>query len=71
MPSKDTSLYFIQNIDVKNREIELVNYVFDKQRTYIATPEEAKMYTNFFMEALERNMFLCVEFDEDKGIIVQ
>ena len=45
--------------------------VFNKQRTYIATPEEAKMYTNFFMEALERNMFLCVEFDEDKGIIVQ
>ena len=71
MNSKNTELYFIENVDVRKKRIYLSNFIYDKKRVYMGTLEEAKYYKKTFLQALDRNIFLVVEFDNEKGIILQ
>lgn len=64
-------LFMIEDIDVKKNRIFLGNYVFDKKRVYMGSSEEIAFYYKAFHEALDRNIFLFVEYDDDRGIILQ
>lgn len=65
------ALFMIENVDRDQQKIFLADYVFNKKRIYQGTPEEIAYFDSIFSEALERNIFLSVEFDETRGIIVQ
>lgn len=69
--NNDTGLYMIEGIDSKSGIIVLADYIFDKKISHQATAEEVEIYECFFYDALDRNIFLHVEYDEKRKIIVQ
>ncbi len=69
--SETVDLFMIENVDRDQRKIFLGNYIFDKKRVYQGTEEEIEYFADIFYEALERNIFLSVAFDDEKGIIMQ
>lgn len=65
-----TKLFMIESIDDVNRSIILANYVFNKRYKVAVSSEELEVYTEAFDDALSRNMFLSVEYDEKRGVII-
>lgn len=65
-----TKLFMIESIDDVNRRIILANYVFNKRYKVAVSSEELEVYTEAFDDALSRNMFLSVEYDEKRGVII-
>ncbi len=63
-------LFMIEEIDAENNELVLANYVFNKRNRVSVSDEQIKSYAEAFDEALIKNIFLFVEFDEKRGIII-
>lgn len=63
-------LFMIEEIDAENNELVLANYVFNKRKRLTVTDEQIEYYAEAFDEALVKNIFLFVEFDEKRGVIV-
>lgn len=64
------NLFMIEEIDAENNTLVLANYVFDKKVKVVVTDEKIEFYANAFDEAIERNIFLFVEYDEERGVII-
>lgn len=64
------NLFMIEEIDAENNTLVLANYVFDKKVKVVVTDEKIEFYANAFDEAIERNIFLFVEYDEKRGVII-
>jgi hypothetical protein len=58
-------------VNIKRKRIYLENWIFDKKRVYMACSEEVEYYKKIFLEALERNVVLFVEYDDERGVILQ
>lgn len=63
-------LFMIEEIDAEHNTLVLANYIFDKKRKVIVSDEQIKYYAEAFDEALLKNIFLFVEFDEKRGVII-
>lgn len=63
-------LYMIEEIDAENNTLVLADYIFDKKVKVVVTDEEIEFYANAFDEAIERNIFLFLEFDEKEKKII-
>lgn len=63
-------LFLIEEIDAENNILILSNYIFDKRNKVSVTDEQIEYYAKVFDEALVKNLFLFVEFDEERGVIV-
>ena len=60
----------IDSIDVKRGILIVKNDVFNKVYEVPVTQEELEFYTEAFDEALSKDMFLSIEYDEARGVIV-
>lgn len=63
-------LFMIEEIDAENNMLILANYIFDKRISHSVTDEEIEKYAYAFDEAISQNMFLSVEYDEKRGVII-
>jgi len=63
-------LFMIEEIDAENNLLILANYIFDKKISYPVSDEEIERYAYAFDEAISQNMFLSVEYDEKRGVII-
>ncbi|APC50355.1 hypothetical protein BME96_18915 (plasmid) [Virgibacillus halodenitrificans] len=63
-------LFMIEEIDAENNQLILANYIFNKKVSYPVTDEEIERYAYAFDEAISQNMFLSVEYDEKRGVII-
>lgn len=66
-----SDLFMIEQIDAENNVIILANYVFNKRSVVNVSDEQIKFYARTFDEVvLKSNLYLFVEFDEKRGVIV-
>lgn len=63
-------LFMIEEIDAENNELVIANYIFNKRNRVTVTDEQIQYYAEAFDEALVKNIYLFVEFDEKRGVIV-
>ena len=63
-------LFMIEEIDAESNTLILINYVFKKKKEVTVSDERIAFYANQFDQAVENNLFLFVEFDERRGVIV-
>lgn len=63
-------LYMIEEIDSESNKVVLSNYLFNKKRTVILADKQIEMYAMAFDSAIEKNMYLFVEFNEREGVII-
>ncbi|KIO66595.1 hypothetical protein B4065_2282 [Caldibacillus thermoamylovorans] len=63
-------LFMIEEIDAEKNLLVLANYIFDKKINYPVSDEDIEFYADAFDVALSKNMFLFVEFDEKRGVII-
>lgn len=63
-------LFMIEEIDAENNILVLANYIFDKRIKVSVSDEQIKYYAKSFDEALSKNIFLFVEYDEKRGVII-
>lgn len=63
-------LFMIEEIDADNNELVLANYIFNKRNRVSVSDEQIEYYAEAFDEALLKNIFLFVEYDEKRGVIV-
>jgi len=63
-------LYMIEEINAEANELTLANYIFDKTVTLRVSDDEIRFYSKAFDDALSHNMFLFVEYDEKRGVII-
>jgi hypothetical protein len=66
----DRRLYMIEGVDVLSRKITLADYICDKKVELLISFEKAIFYANAFYDAIEKNIFLFLEFDEAKNKII-
>lgn len=66
----DGRLYMIEGVDIVNRKITLADYIFDEKVELLISLEKAMFYANAFYDAIEKNIFLFLEFDEAKNKII-
>lgn len=64
-------LFMIEEIDAEKNLLVLANYIYDKKINYPVSDEEMEIYTDTFDVAISKNIFLFVEYDEKKGIIIR
>ncbi|MFP7474445.1 DUF5511 family protein [Niallia taxi] len=63
-------LFMIEEIDAESNKLILANYVFNKRKEVSVSDERIAFYANQFDKAVENNLFLFVEYDESRGVIV-
>ncbi|WP_437834532.1 DUF5511 family protein (plasmid) [Niallia taxi] len=63
-------LFMIEEIDAESNKLILANYVFNKRTEVSVSDERIAFYANQFDKAVENNLFLFVEYDERRGVIV-
>lgn len=63
-------LFMIEEIDAESNKLILANYVFNKRKEVSVSDERIAFYVNQFDKAVENNLFLFVEYDESRGVIV-
>jgi len=63
-------LFMIEEINAESNTLILTNYVFNKRKEVSVSDERIAFYANQFDQAEENNLFLFVEFDERRGIVV-
>ncbi|MFI8496623.1 DUF5511 family protein [Peribacillus butanolivorans] len=63
-------LFMIEEIDAENNVLVLANYIFNKRNKVVVTDDQIKYYAEVFDEAVINNLFLFVEYDEKRGVIV-
>ncbi|MFB7304605.1 DUF5511 family protein [Heyndrickxia sporothermodurans] len=63
-------LFMIEEIDAENNVLILADYIFNKKSEVTVSEEQIKYYSEIFDQALLNNLFLFVEFDEKRGVIV-
>lgn len=68
--SSATNLFMIEQIIAEENVLVLADYVYDKKVHHVVTDEDIEKYANAFDSALNENMFLFVEFDEKRGVII-
>ncbi|MEY8742835.1 DUF5511 family protein [Bacillales bacterium AN1005] len=63
-------LFMIEEIVAESNTLILANYVFNKRKEVSVSDERIAFYADQFDKAIENNLFLFVEFDERRGVIV-
>jgi len=63
-------LFMIEEIDAESNKLILANYVFNKRKEVSVSDERIAFYANQFDKAVKNNLFLFVEYDERRGVIV-
>jgi len=63
-------LFMIEEIDEESNKLILANYVFNKRKEVSVSDERIAFYANQFDKAVKNNLFLFVEYDERRGVIV-
>ncbi|TRZ39348.1 hypothetical protein CEQ21_07240 (plasmid) [Niallia circulans] len=63
-------LFMIEEIDAESNKLILANYVFNKRKEVSVSDERIAFYAQQFDQAVENNLFLFVEYDERRGVIV-
>ncbi|MGG4263757.1 DUF5511 family protein [Peribacillus simplex] len=63
-------LFMIEEIDAENNVLVLANYIFNKRNKVVVSDDQIKYYAEVFDEAVIKNLFLFVEYDEKRGVIV-
>ncbi|RBP59327.1 hypothetical protein DES36_11952 [Alkalibaculum bacchi] len=64
------NLFMIEEIDAENNVLCIANYILDKKAKVSVTDEQIEFYAITFDETIKRNMFLFVEYDEKRGVII-
>lgn len=65
-----TNLFMIEQIIAEDNVLVLADYVYDKKVHHVVTDEDIEKYAIAFDNAVDENMFLFVEFDEKRGVII-
>lgn len=63
-------LFMIEEIRAEENVLVLANYVFDKKYYHQVPEEEIEKYAIAYDTAINQNMFLSVEYDEMRGVII-
>lgn len=64
-------LAMVMNVDFEREEIILSDFIFDKKMVIQGSDEVLDMIGSAFHYALDRNLFIFVEYDEQLGIILE
>lgn len=64
-------LFMIYDVNSSENKITLINFIFNRKQEYFGSYDEVFFYEKVFHQALDMNIFLFVEFDESKGIILR
>jgi len=67
----DTGLFMIEDVDSKNSTILLADYICGKKIVHHASEDEIAIYNPAFIDAGEINLFLFVEYSENKQKILK
>ncbi|MGG4037844.1 DUF5511 family protein [Heyndrickxia ginsengihumi] len=65
-----SGLFMIEEIDAENNVLVLADYIFNKRNKVMVSDEQIEFYARVFDEAVLKNLYLCVEYDEKRGVIV-
>lgn len=65
-----SNLFMIEEIDAENNIVILANYIFNKRYEVAVSDNQLALYADAFDTALDHNMFLSVEYDERRGVIL-
>lgn len=66
----ENNLFMIEAIDDEKNIVSLANYIFRKKYDVEVSDTQIKRYSSAFDRALNDNMYLSVEFDEERGEII-
>lgn len=64
------SLFMIEEIDSEKNTLLLADYIFNKRVTVPVTEKQISLYGNAFDLALKNNIYISVEYDENRGEII-
>ena len=64
-------LAMVMNVDFDKEEILISDFVFNKKMVIQGSKEVLEMIGNALNYALDRNLFIFVEYDEKIGIILE
>lgn len=71
LQNKDSDFFLIQEVDIKEKEIVLLDFIFEKRCIHRGDREEILFYEKAFNKALDNNIYLFVEYDMQAGKIIR